>query len=81
MWLQDHAHELTWQLGEAQRQSAEARRERDQFKAEVMQNLETLRKAEACSSQLMHAPALHTALVLHRPATKESYHTEESLGC
>ena len=71
VWLQDHTQELTWQLGEAQRRTAEVQRERDQVKAEIEQSLQTVRGAEAHSPRPMHATEIHTALIL-RACHKEN---------
>ncbi|CAL5225469.1 g8290 [Coccomyxa viridis] len=42
----EHAQELAWQLGEAQRHFSEAQRERDKVKIESEQHLQTVRDAE-----------------------------------
>lgn len=46
MYSQEQVQELTWQLGEAHRQTAEARRERDQLKADIEQTLQATKEAK-----------------------------------
>ena len=53
-WLHEQAQELAWQLGEAQRQIGEARQERDQLKADIEQNLQTVKNAEASAYKPTH---------------------------
>ena len=53
--LQEHAQELAWQLGEAQRHFSEAQRERDKVKIESEQHLQTVRDAEVRFCHPIHA--------------------------
>lgn len=46
MYSQEQVQELTWQLGEAQRQTAEAKREMDQLKADIEQTLQSAKEAK-----------------------------------
>lgn len=46
VYLQEQEQELTWQLGEAQRQIGEARRERDQLKADIEHTLQATKEAK-----------------------------------
>jgi len=43
---QEHAQELAWQLSEAQRHTGEAKRERDQLKMEIEQDLQAVKDAK-----------------------------------
>ena len=46
VYLQEQKQELTWQLGEAQRQIGEARRERNQLKADIEHTLQATKEAK-----------------------------------
>ena len=76
VYLQEQEQELTWQLGEAQRQIGEARCERDQLKADIEQTLQATKEAKVqivlrTSREVVDRCHFAKALLLldkHRPA-------------